>query len=107
MMRDAFFASVFAAFAACSSTTNVTPPADAGASNSATTDAGLVDGGASEGTGGFAFGHTCTANDQCSSGNCFLFGDGTQVCTIPCASGDDCPNGAKGKKCNGKGVCSP
>jgi hypothetical protein len=54
----------------------------------------------------------CTANDQCSTGECHLFrNDGIQACTIACTPFDDttCPmdvTGAHGT-CNMKGICKP
>jgi len=43
----------------------------------------------------------------CDGGACFLFGNGSQRCTLPCSSPSDCPSGSQGTKCNGKGYCAP
>ena len=71
-------------------------------------DAGGVlpasDGGV-DGGGTLGFGAPCESSDQCVSGVCFEFGDGTKGCTQKCASADDCPPGSQGKKCNNQGVC--
>ncbi len=53
------------------------------------------------------FGEVCAANEECESGICHEFGQGDPLCTIACATADDCPEGSQGKKCNRKGVCKP
>jgi hypothetical protein len=54
-----------------------------------------------------AFGAPCTAGCECTSGVCFLFGDGTHACTLACTDDTQCPTGSRGQKCNGMGVCRP
>ena len=54
-----------------------------------------------------AFGKPCTTDSECGGGICFLFGDGTHVCTIPCSSAQQCPVGSQGQKCNNYGRCRP
>jgi len=53
------------------------------------------------------FGKSCTADSDCHGGTCFAFGDGTQLCTFPCTTAEQCPAGSQGKKCNGQGRCRP
>jgi hypothetical protein len=53
------------------------------------------------------FGESCAAPEECESGICHEFGQGDSLCTIECATADDCPEGSQGKKCNRKGVCKP
>jgi hypothetical protein len=54
----------------------------------------------------------CLQEHDCMSMDCRPFaGDGFQVCTTTCATGDDstCPAGPAGEKgtCNMMGVCKP
>lgn len=61
---------------------------------------GGIDGGAT-----LEFAAPCETSDQCKSGVCYEFGDGTKGCTLKCGSADDCPEGSQGKKCNREGIC--
>jgi hypothetical protein len=53
------------------------------------------------------FGEVCAVNEDCESNICNEFGQLGPLCTISCETGDDCPEGSEGKKCNNKGVCKP
>jgi hypothetical protein len=53
------------------------------------------------------YGKACKADPDCHGGTCFLFGDGTQLCTFPCTTPDQCPSGSQGQKCNKQGRCRP
>ncbi|MBI5487954.1 MAG: hypothetical protein HY905_11530 [Deltaproteobacteria bacterium] len=57
--------------------------------------------------GNRGFGETCSVEEECESGVCFLFGDGSQLCTLECTVDDECPDGAEGRRCNRQGVCRP
>ena len=98
LARTLMGASILALSAACSSGGSATVDAGAGATRlGAPIDAGRG--------GRLDFAAPCQANDQCMSGLCFSFGDGTMACTITCTTSDQCPAGSQGKKCNNKGVC--
>jgi len=53
------------------------------------------------------FGATCAEHAECDSGVCFEFGNGAKLCSLACSAPADCPSGAEGQKCNGKGYCAP
>lgn len=64
-------------------------------------DTGATDGGETK----LEFAAPCESSDQCKSGICYEFGDGTKGCTQKCESSGECPSGSQGRKCNNQGVC--
>jgi hypothetical protein len=72
------------------------------------------DGAAASDAGGDAvhrpagFGAVCPADGKCLEDMvCYTYGDGIKRCTLPCTSDAQCPVGATGTGCNGKGYCRP
>jgi len=57
--------------------------------------------------GSLAFGDDCSSNEQCASGVCFEFGDGSRLCSSTCTADDQCPDGSRGQHCNDQGYCRP
>jgi hypothetical protein len=82
--------------------------AGGGSDGATAVDAADAGGGVDAGDdgGALAFGATCTLPEQCASGVCFTFGDGTQHCSQMCSADDACPEGTQGRKCNGFGHCA-
>jgi hypothetical protein len=67
-----------------------------------------ADAGAGDHLGPAGFGEACPAAGVCPSAmTCFAYGDGIKRCTLPCKTAADCPGGASGAGCNGKGYCKP
>jgi hypothetical protein len=57
-----------------------------------------------EGSGGKAFGATCTSNDDCASSNCLLTAT-PKTCTDVCCTDVDCPTGVCRPDANGAFRC--